>query len=94
MENTHTFKCNECERTEGSKENLEKHKRESHSAELILVDAYECEECDFEGNELDIMYEHVIEKHSKKQNGQFPCDNCDSTYKKRKQLLDHFRQEH
>ena len=92
---THRFKCSECDRTEESKEEIERHVQETHGSEVIEVEAFECEYCDFEGRDMYLMMEHVIEKHTKKDvNNQFNCDDCSFKCNERGKLLDHFRKEH
>lgn len=94
-QDAHKFRCNECDSVEETKEKLEKHVQENHTAEVVEDDAFECEYCDFEGTDEDTMVEHIIEKHTKKdQNNQIPCDTCSYVCNNRNMLLEHFRKEH
>ena len=91
----HRFRCTDCDQVEESQENLDKHKKENHAADIIEVEAFEWECCDFEGRTVEVMREHVIRKHTKKDmNNQFGCDDCDFKCDKRDQLLSHYRKEH
>ena len=61
-ENDHTFKCTVCGLTENSKEKMERHIQKDHGEEIIELDAFVCEYCEFEGNTEEVMIEHNIER--------------------------------
>ena len=86
---------NECDKMEESKERMDQHIQENHKFDIIEIEAYACESCAFEGNDSEVMREHVIEMHTKKdKNKKFACEDCSFKSEKRDKLLAHFRKEH
>ena len=98
VKDEHLFKCSKCSEISESTEALNIHMQECHNDLVSVIiddEVYECEYCDFQGQEVDVMKEHIIEIHTKKEkDGRFSCCDCDYKSKKKQELLTHFRNEH
>ena len=90
----HTVTSNVCNEEERNQNNLKKHNQEVEEEE-IEIEAYECDNCGFEGSDIETMKEHVIEKHAKKnKENQFTCTDCNYKCSKTEQLVNHYKEMH
>ena len=58
------------------------------------IECFQCEDCDYDGDSLDQIIEHVILSHKKKSDDKFKCDKCSSDFDSRKELLYHVKVTH
>ena len=96
MKTTHileqAFKCAHCDEEFATEKELDGHVENVHT---MNVDPFECRICNFTGKTVEVMQNHIIEKHyHTDENNQFTCDECVYKCDTRRQLKKHFEEHH
>ena len=94
IQENHNFPCNGCGVIHSSLEYLNQHVAKHHNQVEETTDKYECDCCEFEGESLAVIVEHVILSHSRNAGDKFCCENCSFKGDSRKGLLEHFKVQH
>ena len=55
---------------------------------------YQCGQFDFVGDSLAVIIEHVILSHKKDKGGKFECEGCPIVVDTRRELVEHYNNEH
>ena len=92
--NAHNYKCNQCETSKTTEDALNEHMRNCHNDKCGETVKYQCEQCDFEGDSLAVIIEHVILSHKKDKGGKFECEGCPIVVDTRRELVEHYNNEH
>ena len=73
---------------------MNEHIRNCHNIKGGETIKYQCEHCDFEGDSLAVIIEHVILSHKKDKGGKFECEGCLIVVDTRRELVEHYNNKH
>ena len=90
----HDYKCNQCDTSKTTEEALNEHIRNCHNIKGGETIKYQCEHCDFEGDSLAVIIEHVILSHKKDKGGKFECEGCLIVVDTRRERVEHYNNKH
>ena len=83
----HTIKRETCGKNFQDQSKLTEHIKKEHE--------YECEMCDFIGNTESVMEQHILLKHvNPGHDNMFKCDECNYKCTERRELGNHFKDNH